>query len=69
MSEEKKEGSFSSPNGCGCCKCTKFFIGLLMGAFIFAAGVWFGKSHYQCHYQCHLSGGSNYCPFSAPVAK
>jgi hypothetical protein len=34
--------------------------GLLLGAFIFAAGMWFAKSH------CHCYGGQGYfCPFSA----
>ena len=64
MSEEKKEGSCCSSggSGCGCCKGTKLLAGLLIGAFIFAAGMWFAKSH--C---CHGGQGS-FCPFSAPQA-
>lgn len=62
MSEEKKEGSCCSSGGCGCCKGVKLIVGLLLAAFIFAAGMWFAKAH------CH--GGSTYCPFSAaPVTK
>ncbi len=49
MSEEKKEGSCCSSDGCSCCKGTKLIIGLLLGAFIFAAGMWFAKSHCPCH--------------------
>ena len=63
MSEEKKEGSCCSSGGCGCGKGIKLLVGLLMGAFIFASGMWFAKAH------CHMGGG-NFCPFSAaPVAK
>jgi len=61
MSEEKKEGSSCSTGGCGCCKGAKLIVGLLLGAFIFASGMWFAKAH--CH--SHMGGG-NYCPFSAP---
>ena len=61
MSEEKKEGSCcSSGGGCGCCSGIKLIVGLIIGAFIFAAGAWFAKSH------CHM-GGDKFCPFSAPV--
>jgi hypothetical protein len=65
MSEEKKEGSCCSTQGCGCgCgKGIKLLVALLIGAFVFAAGMWFAKAH--C---CHMGGG-NYCPFSAPAAK
>jgi len=59
MSEEKKEASSCSSKGCGCCAGTKFIVGLLLGAFIFAAGMWFAKSH------CHA--GAQFCPFSAPA--
>jgi hypothetical protein len=38
-------------------------VGLLMGAFIFAAGTWFAKSH------CHPMGGERLCPVSAPAIK
>ncbi len=59
MSEEKKEGGCCSSGGCGCCKGAKLIFGLLLGAFIFAAGMWFAKSH------CHCSSGQGYfCPFS-----
>ncbi len=66
MSEEKKEGNSCSSGGCGCCKGVKLVVGLLLGVFIFAAGMWFAQSH--CHY-CHMSG-DKFCPFgSAPVQK
>ena len=62
MSEEKKEGSCCSSGGCGCCKGIKLLVGLLIGAFIFAAGMWFAKAH------CGM--GHSFCPFSGPqVAK
>jgi len=61
MSEEKKEGSCCSSGGCGCCKGVKLLVVLLIGAFIFAAGMWFAKSHYY--------GYHNFCPFSAPAQK
>jgi len=57
MSEEKKEGSCCTSHGGGGCSCIKLMIGLLIGAFIFAAGMCFGKM------QCHPYG--NYCPFSS----
>ena len=64
MSEEKKEESCGTPKGCGCgCgKGLKLLVMLLVGAFIFASGMWFAKAH------CHMGGG-NYCPFSAPASK
>jgi len=65
MSEEKKEGSCCSSSGGSCCKGVKLIVGLLLAAFIFASGMWFGKSH--CHY-CHMGSG-NFCPFSPPVNK
>ena len=63
MSEEKKaEGSCCSSQGCGCCSGVKLLLVLVVGAFIFAAGIWFAKS--QCH------PGGNFCPFSQmPPAK
>ncbi len=64
MPEEKKEGNCSS-GGCGCCKGVKLLAALLIGVFIFAAGMWFAKSH--CPY-CH-TGAGNYCPFSGPETK
>ncbi len=63
MSEEKKEGSGCSSQGCGCCKGVKLVVGILLGAFIFAAGMWFARTHYNCHV-----GGGNFCPFSGPHA-
>ena len=63
MTEEKKEEGCCSSKGSKCCSGVKVLVGLLIGAFIFAAGMWFAKSH--C---CHQGGGS-FCPFSAPVAK
>ena len=65
MSEEKKEESCCSSGGCGCCKGTKFLVGLIIGAFIFAAGAWFAKSHCHCH---GYMGGEKICPVSAPQA-
>ena len=71
MSEEKKEESCCSSKGseaksgcgCGCGSGMKLIVALIVGAFIFAAGMWFAKAH------CHMGGG-NYCPMSgAPVAK
>jgi len=61
MSEEKKEESCSSSKGCCCCKGTKLLVGFLIGAFIFAAGMWFAKAQYHMGY--------NFCPFSAPATK
>jgi len=62
MSEEKKEGSCCSSGG-GCCgKGMKLLVALLLGAFIFASGMWFAKAH------CH-QGGGNFCPFTAPASK
>ena len=64
MSEEKKEGSCCSSGGGCCCKGALLIVGLLMGAFIFAAGTWFAKSH------CHPPmGGDRFCPISASVQK
>ena len=64
MSEEKKEGSCCSSGGCCCCKGALLIVGLLIGAFIFAAGTWFAKSH------CHgYMGGDKFCPISAPATK
>lgn len=62
MSEEKKEDGCCTPKGCNCGSGVKLLIGLLIGAFIFAAGMWFAKS--SC---CH--SGHNFCPFSASAAK
>ena len=62
MSEEKKEESCCSSGGCGCCKGAKFLVGLIIGAFIFASGMWFAQSRCYCH-----MGGGKFCPFSAPA--
>jgi hypothetical protein len=64
MSEEKKEGSACSSGGCGCGKGIKLLVALLVGAFIFASGMWFAKSHCPYH-----TGGENYCLLRAPAAK
>jgi hypothetical protein len=61
MSEEKKEGSCCSSGGHGCCPCLKLVIGVLLGAFIFAAGIWFAKAH------CHMDG--KFCPMGASMMK
>jgi hypothetical protein len=60
MSEDKKEGSNCSSGGCCGCKGIKLLVGLLMGAFIFGAGMWFAKAH------CH-TGGPGFCPFIVPA--
>jgi hypothetical protein len=62
MSEEKKEGSCCSSGGCGCGKGVKLLVALLIGAFIFASGMWFARAHCHCH-----AGEGNFCPFSAPT--
>ena len=64
MSEEKKEESCCSSKGCGCCKGTKVLVGLLLGAFIFASGMWFAQAH--CHRHGY-TGDDKFCPFSAPA--
>jgi len=63
MTEEKKDECCSTKQGCGCgCGGMKLLAGLIIGAFIFAAGMWFAKAH--------CMGGHNYCPFSsAPATK
>ena len=58
MSDEKKEESCCSSKGCGHCCFVKLLIGMLIGAFIFASGIWFGKAH--CH-PCQM-GTHGYCP-------
>ncbi|MDE1919963.1 MAG: hypothetical protein KGJ09_00920 [Candidatus Omnitrophica bacterium] len=65
MAEEKKEESCSTKKGCGCCCGMKLLAGLIIGAFIFAAGMWFAWSH--CGGSCAY-GHHQYCPFSAPKA-
>ena len=55
MSEEKKEGCCSTHGSC-CCAGKKLVIGLVAGALIFAAGMWFAKA------QCHM--GSKMCPLT-----
>ncbi len=64
MTEEKKEGSgCSSSKGCGCCSGAKIIVGLLIGAFIFASGMWFAKSH------CHGGAEHQFCPFTPSSTK
>jgi hypothetical protein len=70
MSEENKEQGGCGPKGnsCGCgCGCganggaKKFLIGLLIGAFIFASGMWYAKS--SC--SSYAKGGSmKMCPMT-----
>ena len=59
--EEKKDNCCSTSSGC--CGVKKMLVGLLIGAFIFAAGMWYAKSH--CSY-----GSGKMCPISGmPMAK
>ena len=53
--EEKKDNCCSTSSGC--CGVKKMLVGLLIGAFIFAAGMWYAKS------SCHM-GGAKMCPMS-----
>jgi len=59
--EEKKDSCCSTSSGC--CGIKKVIVGLLIGAFIFAAGMWYAKSH------CPMSG--KICPMGdgMPTAK
>jgi hypothetical protein len=59
--EEKKDSCCSTSSGC--CGMKKFIVGLLIGAFIFAAGMWYANSH------CPMSG--KICPMGSgmPMAK
>ena len=58
MSDEKKEGSCCSGSGCGCCAgAKKLVVGLLIGALLFASGVWFANA--KC-----WKGGAKMCPMS-----
>jgi len=41
--EEKKDSCCSTSSGC--CGMKKLIVGLLIGAFIFAAGIWYAKSN------------------------
>ncbi|MBI4309099.1 MAG: hypothetical protein HY591_02085 [Candidatus Omnitrophica bacterium] len=60
MSEEKKEGCCGTQGSC--CAGKKLLIGLLAGALIFAAGMWFAKA------QCRM--GAKMCPISgAPMER
>jgi hypothetical protein len=61
MVEEKKEECCTTKKGCGCCSGMKLLAGLLIGAFVFAAGMWFAKAN--------CGGYNHFCPFSAPAAK
>ena len=61
MSEEKKEGCCGTHGSSGpCCAGKKLLIGLLAGALIFAAGMWFAKA------QCPM--GPRICPVSGVPA-
>ena len=56
--EEKKDSCCSTgSSGSGCRGIKKMLVGLLIGAFIFAAGMWYAKS------SCHM-GGAKMCPMS-----
>ena len=60
---EEKKDSCCSTGPSGCCGIKKLLVGLLIGAFIFAAGMWYAKSH--CSY-----GSGKMCPISGmPMAK
>ncbi len=63
MSEEKKEGDCCGTSGHSsgaCCSGKKLVVGLLVGALIFAAGMWFAKA-------CPLAG--KICPMSGAMQK
>ena len=45
MSEEKRRILLFNWQRFGCCKGVKLLVMLLIGAFIFASGMWFAKSH------------------------
>ncbi len=68
MSEEHKDGCCGpKASGCGC-GCggggKKFVIGLLIGAFIFASGMWFAKS--SCSGYKSADGGKM-CPMGSKM--
>ncbi|MDE2028283.1 MAG: hypothetical protein KGK03_00435 [Candidatus Omnitrophica bacterium] len=63
MPEDKKDESCSTKKGCGCCGGAKLLAALIVGAFIFAAGMWFARAH------CQGLGYHAFCPLSAPAAK
>ena len=64
MSEEKKDGccGTSGSGGSSCCAGKKFVVGLVVGALLFAAGMWFAKA--QCH-----KGAGGMCPMSGTMQK
>lgn len=78
MSEQKSEhqdgccSSGPSKGGCGCgCGCggnngfKKMLVGLFVGAFIFASGMWFAKANCSKHSDCMMkSGEGKMCPMS-----
>ncbi len=77
MSEEKKDhqdsccsgGEGKSAGGCGCgggCGIKKLLVGLIIGAFVFAAGMWYAKAN--CH-KC-TSGGDmgKMCPMGGKMS-
>ena len=55
---EEKKDSCCSTGSSGCCGIKKMLVGLLIGAFIFVAGMWYAKS------SCHM-GGAKMCPMSS----
>ncbi len=58
---EEKKDSCCLPSS-GCCGMKKVIVGLLIGAFIFAAGMWYAKAH------CSMPG--KICPMGGmPIAK
>jgi hypothetical protein len=62
MREDKKEEGCCSSKGCDHCCFTKLLIGMLIGAFIFASGMWYEKA--SCR-MCH--SGYKFCPFIPPA--
>ncbi len=65
MSEEKKEGGCCSTSGStGCCSGggKKLFVGLVLGALLFAAGMMFAKMNCS-------SNGAKVCPMSGAPMK
>ena len=60
MSEEKKDGCCGTHGSSGaCCAGKKLLVGLLVGALIFAAGIWFAKA------QCPMS--QKMCPMGGSM--
>lgn len=72
-------GASMKAGGCGCgsgCRCgggpKKFICGLVIGAFIFASGMWFAKSScsgYMKSGECHKSEGmGKMCPMGGKMS-